>query len=57
MVPVLHDADTLASRRSRRRSRALAEKARDGKLSPQDMSGGTFSVSNLGMFGVDASPR
>jgi len=54
VVPVLHDADTLALSEVARRSRALVEKARDGKLSPQDMSGGTFSVSNLGMFGVES---
>ena len=54
VVPVLHDTDTLPLSEVARRSRALAEKARDGKLSPRDMSGGTFSVSNLGMFGVDS---
>ena len=54
VVPVLHDADTLALSEVARRSRALVEKARDGKLSPQEMSGGTFSVSNLGMFGVES---
>jgi pyruvate dehydrogenase E2 component (dihydrolipoamide acetyltransferase) len=32
---------------------ALAEKARDGKLTREDISGGSFTVSNLGMFGVD----
>ncbi|MEY9214513.1 2-oxo acid dehydrogenase subunit E2 [Thermobifida halotolerans] len=54
VVPVLHDTDKLPLSEIARRSRALAEKARDGKLSPQEMSGGTFSVSNLGMFGVDS---
>jgi pyruvate dehydrogenase E2 component (dihydrolipoamide acetyltransferase) len=32
--------------------KALAGKARDGKLKPEDYQGGTFSVSNLGMFGI-----
>ena len=32
---------------------ALAGRARDGKLSLDEMSGGTFSISNLGMFGID----
>ncbi len=32
----------------------LADRARSGKLRPQDVSGGTFTISNLGMYGVDA---
>ncbi len=34
-------------------TRALAEKARAGTLSLQEFSGGTFTISNLGMFGID----
>jgi pyruvate dehydrogenase E2 component (dihydrolipoamide acetyltransferase) len=34
--------------------RDLAERARSGKLRPTDIAGGTFTISNLGMFGVDA---
>ena len=34
--------------------RALAAKARDGALTPAEMSGGTFTISNLGMYGVTA---
>jgi len=34
--------------------RDLAERARGGKLRPGDIAGGTFTISNLGMFGVDA---
>jgi pyruvate dehydrogenase E2 component (dihydrolipoamide acetyltransferase) len=34
--------------------RQLAAKAREKKLKPEEMTGGTFSVSNLGMFGIDA---
>ena len=33
-------------------SRALAEKVRDGKISPPELSGATFSITNLGMYGV-----
>ena len=34
-------------------TKQLAKKARDGKLQPEEFQGGTFSISNLGMFGVD----
>ncbi|RCV52814.1 dihydrolipoamide acetyltransferase family protein [Marinitenerispora sediminis] len=54
VVPVLHDTDKTPLSEIARRSRELAGKARDGKLKPQEMSGGTFSVSNLGMLGVDS---
>jgi pyruvate dehydrogenase E2 component (dihydrolipoamide acetyltransferase) len=36
-----------------RASKALAAKARDGRLRPEDYQGGTASISNLGMFGID----
>ncbi|KOX08814.1 dihydrolipoamide acetyltransferase family protein [Nocardiopsis sp. NRRL B-16309] len=54
VVPVLHDTDKATLSEISTRTRELAGKARDGKLKPQEMSGGTFSVSNLGMFGVDS---
>ncbi|MEE2039834.1 dihydrolipoamide acetyltransferase family protein [Nocardiopsis sp. CT-R113] len=54
VVPVLHDTDKATLSEISTRTRGLAGKARDGKLKPQEMSGGTFSVSNLGMFGVDS---
>ncbi|GAA4917548.1 dihydrolipoamide acetyltransferase family protein [Streptomonospora salina] len=54
IVPVLHDADKTPLSEVGARSRELAERARDGKLKPQEMSGGTFSVSNLGMYGMDS---
>lgn len=54
VVPVLHDTDKATLSEISGRTRDLAGKARDGKLKPQEMSGGTFSVSNLGMFGVDS---
>ncbi|GAA1756073.1 dihydrolipoamide acetyltransferase family protein [Streptomonospora arabica] len=54
IVPVLHDTDKLALSEIGERSRELAGRAREGKLKPQEMSGGTFSVSNLGMYGMDS---
>ncbi|KAB2371018.1 2-oxo acid dehydrogenase subunit E2, partial [Actinomadura montaniterrae] len=54
VVPVVKDADRKSVSQIGAETRELAGKARDGKLSVQEMSGGTFSVSNLGMFGVDS---
>ncbi|GAB3477426.1 dihydrolipoamide acetyltransferase family protein [Nocardiopsis coralliicola] len=54
VVPVLHDTDKATLTDISADTRELAGKARDGKLKPQDMAGGTFSVSNLGMFGIDS---
>ncbi|MEU9020839.1 dihydrolipoamide acetyltransferase family protein [Actinomadura sp. NPDC048394] len=54
VVPVVKDADRKSVSQIGAETRELAGKARDGKLSAQEMSGGTFSVSNLGMFGVDS---
>lgn len=53
LVPVIRDADHKDLEAIARETVALAAKARDGKLSPDEMSGGTFSISNLGMFGID----
>jgi len=53
LVPVIRDADKKSVGQIARESRELAGKARDGKLQPADYSGGTFTVSNLGMFGVE----
>ncbi|RMI29413.1 dihydrolipoamide acetyltransferase family protein, partial [Actinomadura harenae] len=54
LVPVIKDADRKSVSQIGAETRELAAKARDGKLSPAEMTGGTFSVSNLGMFGVDS---
>ncbi|QKG20948.1 dihydrolipoamide acetyltransferase family protein [Actinomadura verrucosospora] len=54
VVPVVKDADRKSVSQIGAETRELAGKARDGKLSVREMSGGTFSVSNLGMFGVDS---
>ena len=54
IVPVLHNADSRGILDIARESRRLAEAARTGKLRPEDLTGGTFTVSNLGMFDVDS---
>ena len=51
IVPVLHNADRLSLPDLARQANALAEKARDDKLSPQDVQGGTFTVNNTGALG------
>ena len=51
--PVLRDADKKPLRRIAAESRALTERARANKLRSDDLGGGTFTVSNLGMFDVD----
>jgi len=53
MVPVIKDADRKGLREIAVEARALAEKARAGKLTPRDMEGGTFSTSNLGAYDVE----
>ena len=52
MVPVLHNADTLGLREIRTGSEAIVEAARTGKLTSTQLTGGTFTISNLGMYGV-----
>jgi len=54
VVPTIFDADLKGLRQIAEDVRALAGKVRDGKISPPELSGGTFTVSNLGMFGVDS---
>jgi pyruvate dehydrogenase E2 component (dihydrolipoamide acetyltransferase) len=54
IVPVIHNADKKPLKEIAQEARSLAEKARAGKLTLEEVSGGTFTVSNLGMFGVDA---
>jgi pyruvate dehydrogenase E2 component (dihydrolipoamide acetyltransferase) len=51
---VIRNADTLDLGAIATRRRELTERARAGRLTPGDITGGTFTVSNLGMFGVDA---
>jgi pyruvate dehydrogenase E2 component (dihydrolipoamide acetyltransferase) len=52
LVPVLLDADRRPLDELAAESRRLAERARDGALTPSELQGGTFTVSNLGMLGV-----
>jgi pyruvate dehydrogenase E2 component (dihydrolipoamide acetyltransferase) len=53
IVPVIHDTDKKSLKDIAQEARGLAEKARAGKLALEEVSGGTFTVSNLGMYGVD----
>jgi pyruvate dehydrogenase E2 component (dihydrolipoamide acetyltransferase) len=54
VAPVIHHAHKAELGEIAVQRRDLAERARGGKLRPADIAGGTFTVSNLGMFGVDA---
>jgi len=52
VVPVIPDADRKGLTEIAEKTRELAGKVRDGSIIPPELSGGTFTVSNLGMFGV-----
>jgi len=52
-VPVFHAADRLSLAEIARRRVDVVDRARDNRLRPEDLQGGTFTVSNLGMFGID----
>lgn len=51
-VPVIHDADSLTLQGIAERRKALVDKVRAGRIAIPEVMGGTFTVSNLGMFGV-----
>ncbi len=53
VVPVIRDADRRTVQEIARARADLVGRARDSKLTLQDMEGGTFTISNLGMFGVE----
>ncbi len=53
IVPVIHNVDTKDLVEISRELSDLAQRARSNKLQPDDLSGGTFTISNLGMFGID----
>ncbi len=52
VVPTVFDADTKSLGEIARETRALAERVRAATITPPELGGGTFTVSNLGMFGV-----
>ncbi|MBN1285027.1 MAG: 2-oxo acid dehydrogenase subunit E2 [Anaerolineae bacterium] len=54
IVPVIHDANQLTAQQIQARLAELRERAGAGRLMPSDLGGGTFTVTNLGMYGVDA---
>ena len=53
IVPVIWDADRKGMAQISREAKELARRARERKLKPEEFTGSTFSVSNLGMFGID----
>jgi len=53
VVPTVFDADKKGLRQIAADSRELARKVREGAVTPPELSGGTFTVSNLGMYGID----
>ncbi|MHA7178954.1 dihydrolipoamide acetyltransferase family protein [Arthrobacter sp. MDB2-24] len=55
VVPSIRRADTLSARELDAEIRRLAANAREGKASPSDLSSGTFTLNNYGVFGVDGS--
>ena len=52
VVPTVFDADSKALGEIARETRALAERVRAATITPPELGGGTFTVSNLGMFGI-----
>ncbi|KAI0704836.1 pyruvate dehydrogenase [Cytidiella melzeri] len=52
ITPIIKDVGSKGLATISATSKALAKKARDGKLQPQEYQGGTFTISNLGMFGI-----
>lgn len=53
ITPVIFDADRKGLRQIAEEARALAGRARERRLKPEEYTGSTFSVSNLGMYGID----
>jgi pyruvate dehydrogenase E2 component (dihydrolipoamide acetyltransferase) len=54
VVPTVFDADRKGLRQIAEETRALAQRVRDATVTPPELSGGTFTVSNLGMFRIDS---
>lgn len=55
VVPVVHNAHTMSTAELATELQRLTGKARDGRLTPAELSGGTFTLNNYGVFGVDGS--
>jgi len=53
MAPVLHEINLKGLQEISSEVKDIAGRARENKLTPEELSGGTFTVSNLGMFGVN----
>lgn len=53
ITPIVKNADQKTIQAISIEAKQLAKKARDGKLQPEEFQGGSFSISNLGMFGID----
>jgi len=53
ITPIIKNADQKTIQAISTETKQLAKKARDGKLQPEEFQGGSFSISNLGMFGID----
>ena len=54
IVPVIHGVERMSLDQITARRTELVDLVRSGKLRPEDVAGGTFSITNLGMYGVDA---
>ena len=54
LVPVIHDADKLSIREISKQVKTLAGQCRDGAISPAQLSGGSFTVTNLGSLGIES---
>jgi pyruvate dehydrogenase E2 component (dihydrolipoamide acetyltransferase) len=53
VVPIIHNADKKSLKEIDDEIKGLSEKAKEGRVTKQDLTGGTFTITNLGMFGVD----
>ena len=54
IVPVIHHADQMTTTEINDQMKALTQRARSGQLSREEIQGGTFTISNLGMYGIHA---
>jgi len=54
IVPVIRNAQRMGLKELATKFREIVARAREGKAGPDDLTGGTFTITNLGMFGVDA---